>query len=59
MWPSKSELKFTVEDEKTYFATLREMIKVVKDKEAEEIEENRKKSVGIKIDVTSLFPTSV
>jgi len=49
MWPSKSELKFTVEDEKTYFATLREMIKVVKDKEAAEIEENRQKQAEITV----------
>jgi len=47
MWPSKSQLKFTVEDDKTYFATLQEMIQVVKNEEAEKIENNRIKQEEI------------
>jgi len=43
MWPSRSQLKFAVEDEKTYFATLQEMIQVVKNQEEEEKLENKKR----------------
>ena len=46
MWPSRSQLKFTVEDEKTYFATLQEMIQVVKDQEAQEKLEDQKRWVS-------------
>lgn len=47
MWPSKSQVKFAVEDEKTYFATIQEMIRVVKDKEAQEKEERQKEQEEI------------
>jgi len=39
MWPTKSQIRATVHDENTYFATLQEMIKVVNDRKVKEEED--------------------
>lgn len=47
MWPSRSQVRAAVEDEKTYFSTLQEMIQKIKDKEAETIRAHKQRQEEI------------